>query len=154
MNIIKTTDHEIIARLNKDVHQIYSKLYPEYFKEYNFDEISNFFKEIIHKPRFTFLVLENDNTQVGYAWVEIMEYKENVFKKSYKSVWVHQICVLSTERGKGYGSKLMEKVYEIAKENHISKIELEYWSDNINAKEFYLHRGFVKYREFVYKEIS
>jgi diamine N-acetyltransferase len=56
-------------------------------------------------------------------------------------------------RKKGYGSRIMEAIYDIAKTNNISKIELDYWGDNNAAKNFYIKSGFVKYREFVYKEI-
>jgi diamine N-acetyltransferase len=40
----------------------------------------------------------------------------------------------------------MEAIYDIAKTNNISKIELDYWVDNNAAKNFYIKSGFVKYR--------
>jgi ribosomal protein S18 acetylase RimI-like enzyme len=67
------------------------------------------------------------------------------------------ICPSNQYRGaiskKSYGSRIMEAIYDIAKTNNISKIELDYWVDNNAAKNFYIKSGFVKYREFVYKEI-
>jgi diamine N-acetyltransferase len=90
---------------------------------------------------------------LGYAWIEIRNYPENAFKKAYPSVYVHQISISESHRKKGYGSKLMEEIYHIAKTNHIDMIELDYWCDNHSAKEFYKKQGFTKYREFVYKEV-
>jgi diamine N-acetyltransferase len=54
---------------------------------------------------------------------------------------------------KGFGSKLMEKITEIAELNNIKKIELDFWVNNDIAKDFYIKNGFKKYREFVFKEI-
>jgi ribosomal protein S18 acetylase RimI-like enzyme len=56
-------------------------------------------------------------------------------------------------RNKVYGSKLMDKVYEIAKSHGIQKIELDYWADNQMASDFYGKHGFAKYSEFVYKDL-
>jgi ribosomal protein S18 acetylase RimI-like enzyme len=47
----------------------------------------------------------------------------------------------------------MDKVYEIAKSHGIQKIELDYWTDNQMASDFYGKHGFAKYSEFVYKDL-
>jgi diamine N-acetyltransferase len=144
----------LIARLNQYVHDVHAKLYPEYFKKYEYDAIKDFFKGIINNPNFIFLLLEDEGQHLGYAWVKIREYPENAFKKSYQTLYVHQISIAEPFRKKGCGSKLLEAIYDIAKTNNISKIELDYWVNNDMAKNFYKKRGFVKYREFVYKEID
>jgi ribosomal protein S18 acetylase RimI-like enzyme len=153
MKISQTTNYEIIARLNRHVHELHTKLYPKYFKEYNFEAIKEFFKGIISHPQHLFLLLEDDEQYLGYAWIELKNYPENAFKKAYQSVYVHQISISESHRKKGYGSKLMEEIDHIAKINHIDMIELDYWCDNDIAKSFYKKQGFTKYREFVYKEI-
>jgi diamine N-acetyltransferase len=153
MKITQTTDYEIIAKLNKSVHDLHSKLYPKYFKQYDYEAIKKFFKSIIHNDSFIFLLVEDNGEALGYAWIEIRKYPENAFKKSYKSVYVHQISIAETQRKKGYGSKLMEEIYEIAKNKGIDLVELDYWFENNIAKDFYQKHGFKKYREFVYKEL-
>ena len=153
MNVTQTKNYEIIARLNESVQVLHSRLYPEYFKDYNFEDISDFYKGIIDNPNYIFLIIEEDNYKVGYAWIEIKNYVETAFKKPYKSIYVHQVSIVESERGKGYGLKLMENIYQIAKAKQINRIELDYWVDNEVAKEFYRKSGFKKYREFVYKGI-
>ena len=39
-------------------------------------------------------------------------------------------------------------------ERGIKRIELDYWSDNENAKSFYKKIGFNTYREFVFRDIE
>jgi ribosomal protein S18 acetylase RimI-like enzyme len=153
MQIIQTHDFEAIAHLNKDVHDVHFNLSPEYFKEYDFESMKDFFRGIIDKPNFTFLLLENDQRNIGYAWLEVKEYTENEFRRPNTSIYLHQLSIIEAERNKGFGGKLMEKITEIAEINNIRKIELDYWIKNDIAKDFYNKNGYKKYREFVYKEI-
>ena len=152
MKISRTNNFELVATLNKYVHDLHVNLYPQYFKEYNYVEIKNFFQKIIDKEKFTFLLLEDDDKPIGYAWIEFRNYPENAFKKAYQSIYVHQISISESQRKKGYGSKLMDEIAEMAKANGINKIELDYWFNNEIAKSFYKKNDFVKYQEFVYKE--
>ncbi|MGF9967124.1 N-acetyltransferase family protein [Bacillus rhizoplanae] len=153
MKISRTKNFELVAKLNEYVHDLHANLYPEYFKEYNFRESKIFFQGIIDNEDFIFLVLEDDEQSLGYAWIELRNYPDNAFKKAYKSVYVHQISIAENQRKKGYGSKLMDEITDIAKANDINKIELDYWLNNEIAKNFYKKNDFVKYREFVYKDI-
>lgn len=153
IKIIRTTDYELVASLNKPVHDLHYKIHPDYFKEYDMESMKEFFKGIIDNPDFLFLVIEHENHFVGYAWVEIRTYLESIFKKSYQSMYVHQISVDEINRNQGYGTKLMDEISRVAIENKIHLIELDYWSSNLLAKNFYVKHGFKIYREFVYKKI-
>ena len=153
MKISQTRNFKSVAKLNKYVHDLHSNLYPKYFKEYNYENVKEVFKSLINNESFIFLLLEDNEEALGYAWIEIREYPENAFKKGYKSVYVHQISIVDTKRNKGYGSSLMERIYEIANGRGIDLIELDYWFENSVAKDFYKKQNFIKYREFVYKQL-
>ncbi|CAH0343969.1 GNAT family N-acetyltransferase [Bacillus sp. CECT 9360] len=153
MNISQTTDHELIAKLNKPVQDLHAKWYPHTFKEYNFEAIKDTFKNLINNEALIFLLLEDNQQAIGYAWIEIRNYPENAFRKPYKSVFVHQISLVETERKKGYGTKLMDHIYEIARNKEIDLVELDYWFHNDSAKGFYEKHGYTKNREFVYKNL-
>lgn len=153
MKIIQTTDYELFATLNQSVQELHSELYPKYFKEYDFEVIKDLFKKSVTNPDFIFLVIEDNGQYLGYAWLEIKEYRESVFIKSYRSLFIHHINVVKSHIRNGYGSKLMDKIYEIANANKLEKIVLDYWYNNQIAKEFYKNSGFKIYREYVYKEL-
>ncbi|MEH7114447.1 GNAT family N-acetyltransferase [Neobacillus niacini] len=153
MKISHTNDFELIAKLNKYVHDLHANLYPDSFKEYNFEEIKTFFQKIIDKEEFTFLLLKDGDQPIGYAWIEFRDFPENAFKKAYKSVYVHQISISENQRKKSYGSRLMDEITHIAIARGINKVELDYWFNNEIAKNFYKKNDFVKNREFVYKDI-
>ncbi|MGJ9383091.1 N-acetyltransferase family protein [Salipaludibacillus sp. CF4.18] len=153
MKISQTNDYELVAELNKHVHVLHANLYPQYFMPYNYKAIKETFKNVFQIPNYTFLLLEDNDEAVGYAWIEMRNYPENVFVKGYRSIYVHQISIAETKQNKGYGSRLMEKIYDIAKSKGIHLVELEYWYDNDAAKEFYEKHNFTNYREFVNKRL-
>ncbi|WP_078552080.1 GNAT family N-acetyltransferase [Bacillus alkalicellulosilyticus] len=153
MQISQTKNNELVARLNKPVHDLHYALYPKYFKEYDYEEMKEAFKKHIENDNFVFLLIEDKEEAVGYAWIEDKIHSGNVFKKEYRSIYVHQLSIVQTQREKGYGTLLMNYIYNLAQEKGIDLIELDYWVDNHTAKEFYEKHEFVKYREFVYKQL-
>lgn len=154
MKISQTKDYELIARLNKHVHDVHSQLFPKYFKEYEYEQMKEAFRSFVQNENFIFLLLEDQEEEIGYAWIEIRQYPENAFTKSYQSVFVHNFSINSMKRNQGYGSQLMDEIYQIAKSNGIDLIQLDYWYENTIAKDFYQKQGFQVYRQFVYKDLS
>ncbi|GMA64177.1 GNAT family N-acetyltransferase [Alicyclobacillus fastidiosus] len=153
MNITQTTDFELIARLNKPIHELHVSLYPQYFTEYNFEAIRDSFKELVKNDSFIFLLLEDGNDALGYAWVELRNYPQNAFTKARQALFVHQISIVNDQKRRGYGTALMNHIYDIAREQSIETVELDYWANNEVAKNFYKKQGFSGYREFVYKRV-
>ena len=148
MKITRTKDYALIAKLNQHVHDVHVAHYPEHFKPYNYDKIMQFYKNIIDKEEYMFLLIQDEHEPVGYAWIELKHYAENPFKLARKFVYVHQISISSHVRSKGYGSMLMAEIELIAKENSITTIELDYWVNNKGAKRFYETQDYAVPREF------
>ncbi|RMA95603.1 GNAT family N-acetyltransferase [Priestia megaterium] len=153
MKISRTFDADTIAKLNQSVHQLHVELYPQHFQTYDFHQVHEFFEKVMENDRFVFLLAEDEGQYVGFAWLEIKQYSETVFKKTYKSIYVHQINIAEPYKNKRFGSSLMKEIYSIAREKEITTIELDYWSDNTIAESFYEKEGFVTYRKMAYKEL-
>ncbi|MEH7410014.1 GNAT family N-acetyltransferase, partial [Priestia megaterium] len=147
MKISRTFDAGKIAKLNQSVHQLHVELYPQHFQTYDFHQVHEFFKKVMKDDRFIFLLGEDEGQHVGFAWLEIKQYSETVFKKAYESIYVHQINIAESYKNKGFGSSLMKEIYSIARTNDINTIELDYWNDNTIAESFYEKEGFVTYRK-------
>ncbi|MFD1636355.1 GNAT family N-acetyltransferase [Evansella tamaricis] len=154
MKIISTKDYQVILKLNKSVHDLHVQLYPEHFKQYDETVIGGFFQSIINNPQFLFLLVEDEGEYRGYAWVEYKDYPESPFTKSRQSIYVHHLNILESHKGKGYGSHLMNAIYEIARKNGRTKVELDYWVGNGAAEKFYEKEGFQSYREYVFKDLA
>ncbi|MCZ0703867.1 ribosomal protein S18 acetylase RimI-like enzyme [Natronobacillus azotifigens] len=154
IKVKQTNDYELIAKLNKPVHDLHCALYPERFNTYNFEEMQVLFKELMYNDAFIFLVIYDQEEAVGYAWIEIRNYPENPLIKGYHSIYVHQLSVVAWKRKQGYGTELLRYIEELAKERNIDVVELDYWVDNLVARHFYQKHHFTKKREFVYKKID
>lgn len=76
------------------------------------------------------------NELLGFIW----GYKINVNDK--KRIHVNYFIVNEKCRKQGIGSKLIEKIYEIANEMQIEEIELMVTAKNTTAVNFYKKQGF------------
>ncbi|MFT8310606.1 MAG: GNAT family N-acetyltransferase [Sporolactobacillus sp.] len=152
MEIKQTTDAALIAKLNEPVQTLHRALYPEYFKPYCFDEIRKWFEKIIMSdPDSTFLVIEDEDQIVGYAWIQVLNRKENPFKRAWTALEIHQFSIMLAERRRGYGTALMNYICQFAKNKGINEIDLDYWSDNEAAELFYRKQDFKIYRKAAHR---
>lgn len=77
-----------------------------------------------------------DGTLCGFVWI-----CEN-FYMNEKRLHINELVVDEKYRNLGIGTKLINKVFEFAKQNKISKVDLYVTADNCNAVEFYKRKGF------------
>jgi diamine N-acetyltransferase len=104
-------------------------------------------------PEFVFLLLEDEGQYVGYTFLEIKIQPESIFKKEKRAIYVHHLSVVGDKKRKGYGSKLLDAIYNLAKSKNIDLVELDFWEENQIAKNFYEKHGFTSRRSFVSKKI-
>lgn len=154
MEIIQSNDVEAITNLNRDIQNLHNSMFPWRFKEFDFNQTISFFKNMMDNQNHYFFIIQDNDQALGYAWIEIREYQENAFLHTYRSIFVHHISLAIEYQNRGLGKQLMNKVIEFASERKINRIELDYWSDNENAKKFYEKIGFNTYREFVFKDLE
>jgi GNAT superfamily N-acetyltransferase len=81
---------------------------------------------------FDFYVAENNNTIVGIA---IYYYKYSTWKG--KCLFLEDIIVTESQRGKGIGKLLFNKVIEVAKETTVRRMEWQVLDWNKPAIDFY-----------------
>ena len=66
---------------------------------------------------------------------------------------VDSVEVEEQYRGQGVGTKLMQKVIELAKNRGVDSIDLNVNKDNIQAKKLYEKAGFIKTNKDYYRMI-
>lgn len=99
-------------------------------------------------------MIKSELDDFGYAWIEEKEIAESVFMKAHRFIFIHQLSINNEYRHRGLGSQLMDKIEGIARERGIQKIQLDYWSNNGMAREFYEKKGYSVYREFINKDLE
>lgn len=141
-------DAESIERLNADVQALHAAALPTLFKSPTAIALpAHDVRELMRAPAVRLLLAEADGEPAGYAYAEIRRRPENGFRFANDSVYLHQISVVPAQRGRGVGCALMDAVRAIAKSQGISQIELDVWTFNAKAREFFQRQGFVTFNE-------
>ena len=128
-----------MLKLYVDGYNMHKDNRPDYFSDKSVEELANTLKEELIKNVKKYIVVETDNKIVGYCAIVYRE-------KKIKTIWVDEFYIDSNYRKMGFGKKLIDKIKELGKENNSEKIELNCWSFNDNAFDFYKHIGFNEQR--------
>lgn len=83
------------------------------------------------------LLLKNNNEVIGTV---IITLKNNPVKNQ-KSYYLDYVCIKDDYQHQGYGKKIMEEVFKIAKENNIDYVELTSNKDRVIARKMYQDLG-------------
>ncbi len=87
---------------------------------------------ILDKDIFKALVVEHENEIIGFA-----SYYYTYFSWTGKSIYIDDIYVKDTFRGKGIGTDLMQHIFEIGRKNNCKKVRWQVSNWNSKAIAFY-----------------
>lgn len=149
MKIITATEDHLddLVSLNMEVQNLHVRFAPEVFKKPDFNEIKNFFKDVLkHENKEIFICLDEQRS-VGYISLQIGGHEEHAFCYAQKWIYIDQIGVSEKYRGKGIGNKLIEAAKKFARHHQINCIMLDVWTVNENAKAFFRKQGFDTFQE-------
>lgn len=154
ITIRQTTDAAFLAELNREVQEYHHQMYPEIFRAYNKEEITKAIKRMLgNRDARAFVAYEGDEP-LGYALIFVTRFNENAFQVARNAMQVDQLAVLSKHRRKGVGKKLLEHLEKIAREEKISRLDLNHWEKNDLAREFFGKQGFQYYNSRMYRDVQ
>ena len=132
-------DFEEIHSIFKEVHDLHQQNEKKTFKKV--DPLTKEEFDILLEDKQNFFLVAEEIKIIGFinAFIKI---KEGRHTKKKKTMHIEQLGVKKTEQNRGIGSKLIEEIKSIAKENKCDNIILDVWSFNDKAIEFYKHKGF------------
>lgn len=142
-----TEDLNKLAALNKQVHDIHVKIEPEFFCDISQDSIRASILKSLEDDESTILVAEQGETLTGYMLLKKRVRSKNDLMHERKCVYIDQICVYENYRNQGVFNQLLAKAKELAKEWGFSRLELDVWSNNVDAKASFTRSGFTPYNE-------
>ena len=147
IKITKTTDTLLLAKLNHDVQEIHNKIEPDIFKPHSTEDMKILFDTMLKREIYSAYVVYYYDVPVGYMILLHRNYPDTPYGKKHSAIHIEHICVESKYKGKGIGKALINFVKDIAKDNDVDRIELDYWTGNKNAGEFFKSQGFETYNE-------
>ena len=130
-----------ILDLLSQVDLVHHKGRPDIFKigtKYNAEELA----EIIPDKERPILVSTDENDTVcGYCFCILKQQKNDSVLTDIKTLYIDDLCVDETLRGKHIGSELYEAAVKLAKEKGCYNVTLNVWSCNPSALKFYESLG-------------
>ena len=142
IQIERTRDYEALAKLNETVQSLHQKMYPNEFKQFDFNSAKKSFKRILSEPYTYAFIAQNDAEPMGYILCQIEHRKENEFQWAKTVLYIDQLSVEAHYRNQGVASQLLAQVTKLAKEFNVNEIQLDHWNKNEEAKAFFNAKGF------------
>ena len=132
-----------LGALLEQVNLVHHLGRPDLFKKgkkYTDDELAL----LLGDPNRPILVWtdESDVTQ-GYAFCVFQQHKDSNLMTDVKTLYIDDLCVDESMRGKHVGTALYEAVLELARKEGCYNVTLNVWSCNPSALRFYERCGLV-----------
>ena len=129
-----------IIDLLHQVDMVHHRLRPDLFKpcttKYDEQELETLLYDE-SKPIFVY----DDGDVLGYAFCQITEVKDDRLLQDRKTLYIDDLCVDESARGKHIGSALFDFVHEYAKSIGCHATTLNVWESNDSAIRFYQNMG-------------
>ena len=127
---------ELLHQVNMVHHVIRPDLFKPYTTKYNEQELETMLNDD-SKPIFVF----DDGKVLGYAFCQVSEVRNHQLLEDIKTLYIDDICVDETSRGKHVGTALYEYVRDYAQSIGCNNITLNVWEGNEPALHFYRNMG-------------
>ena len=127
-----------VNRLLEQVLMVHHKGRPDLFKanvkKYTDDELYKIFED---EERPVFVMKDEHGEVCGYAFCVIQKQNGNNILQDMKTLYIDDLCVDESMRGKKIGTRLYEFVLDYAKKIGCYNVTLNVWTCNEGAMKFY-----------------
>jgi ribosomal protein S18 acetylase RimI-like enzyme len=136
-------DYQAVAALNREVQQLHADAHPHIFKAPAAGDFTTaVFEGMVGQTGGHLLVLEDAGTVTGYVFAYEAGRPETWSSFARRHLYLDQICVAASHRGRGHGQRLMNAVLELARARGLDQITLDTWWFNTSARAFFARLGF------------
>ena len=140
-------DLQVLCNMNGEVHAIHIDKVPHVFKETVLEDLENWFREVLNDNNQLILLAEESQYVIGYLVLRRQTRLPNAFSHDRSCGYIDQVCVTRECRGRGVFSQLLDEAQMVAREWGLTKLELDVWSNNVDAKNAFQHSGFTTFNE-------
>jgi len=135
-------DIERIHSLLAQVAMVHHKGRPDLFKPGKSKYTDEELKDLLQDSNRPILAAVDDNDCMqGYAFCIFQQYKDHNIMTDIKTLYIDDLCVDETMRGKHIGKLLYNAALDYAREHGCYNLTLNVWSCNESAMKFYQSCG-------------
>jgi len=135
-------DAEVLANLNRYVHELHVNHAPQLFKLVDTTAVSEWFRSMLAKPSVGAWIAESEGSPAGYVLAIVYDRPEHSFCFRRVFYEIDQIAVSPGHRRMGVARELVARVLADAHSRGIRDVELNSWSFNVDAHEAFRALGF------------
>lgn len=155
MGIIRRGELKDIPEINNLLAQVllvHHEGRPDLFKEIGRKYTDEELGELIKKTEDPIFVYEENGKVLGHCFCQTVIHEERPATYAYKSLYIDDLCIDESARGKHIGKALYEYTKAFAKENGYYNVTLHAWECNPKAVGFYRHLG-MKIQQYTMEEV-
>lgn len=135
-------DIPAIMKLLSQVLEIHASIRPDIFipgtTKYTVEELTTIIND---DQKAVFVAVDEDDQVLGYAFTQLQEQPFSTNMVQFKSLFIDDLCVDSTQRSQGVGRALLDYVKAEAKRLGCYEVTLNVWEGNDSAINFYKKNG-------------
>lgn len=143
-----------VNELRRQVNDLHANGRPDIFKPGFCQELQDRVYELWRSRDSGVIVAERDGLVCGMACVEYLTRPASPYNRERKIYHVAEFGVDPAFRRQGVGRELMEFMRDDARERGFTRIELDMWTFNEGAQQFYEAIGFQTFRRFMEWELE
>ena len=128
---------DLLQQVGEVHHQIRPDLFRGGAQKYNEADL----QALLADPQRPILIADIDGHVAGYAFCILQVTENNPVLCDRKALYIDDLCVDETIRGKGVAKALYARVVEYARELGCDAVTLNVWCGNDGAMKFYEKAG-------------
>lgn len=129
-----------ILRMLEQILLLHHKTRPDLFRGQGTKYDARELEQMLSRPQTPIFVYQQGDTVTGYIMCQEQNARGHVLQP-VKTLYIDDLCVDESARGKGVGRKLMEYATDYARKNGFYNITLHVWEGNPGAMAFYRSAG-------------
>ena len=137
----RPADSADIMRLLLQVLTVHHEERPDLFKGNATKYTEKQLLEIIADDTRPIFVMADGEKVVGYAFCIFVQHKDDNILTDIKTLYIDDLCVDESARGRHIGQALYGHVVDFAKKEGCYNVTLNVWAENTAAMKFYEHCG-------------
>lgn len=151
----EATDTDAISRIAQDVQGLHAAALPAVFQPAS---ISSFSASDVNGLMVTpnqhlWVGLDGPRT-VGYLYAEVQRQQATRIKLPTDRLYIHQMGVLASDRGRGIGTALLRAARTFAAMHGLTRLALDVWAFNVQTRSFYEREGFKAVRTELWSAVD
>lgn len=138
-----------LLNLLRQVEMVHHDIRPDLFRDGGEKYEPETLKELLKDVNRPVLAAVEDGVVVGYAFCVLEETAGDPARLDRKELYLDDLCVDASVRGKGVAKQLWQETVDLAKRLGCDAVTLNVWEGNDRARKFYENCGLTVRKTFL-----